>query len=70
MITEIIFVTLSLTTTINGTGNGSYYLMNNDTNVTENVTGVLSLETNHIIEGIPDAPPALQPRFPMPVPSM
>lgn len=70
MITEIILVTLSLTSSINGTGNGSYYLTNNDTNVTENVTGIVSMETNHIIEGIPDAPPALQPRFPMPVPSM
>lgn len=45
-------------------------MINNDTNMTENLTGLISIETNHIIEGIPDAPPVLHPRFPMPVPSL
>ena len=70
MLLPLIIVTLSISSAINGTGTGSYYMTNNDTNNTGNLTGIVSVETNHIIEGIPDAPPALQPRFPMPVPSM
>jgi hypothetical protein len=59
-----------MTTAINGTGNDTYYLLHNDTNTSTNLTGSFSLEINHIIEGIPDVIPALQPRFPMPAPSM
>ena len=70
MIAQLVCVMLSITTSINGTGNDTYYLLHNDTNITRNITGPISIETNHIIEGIPDAPPALQPRFPMPAPSM
>lgn len=70
MIAQLVCVMLSITTSINGTGNDTYYLLHNDTNITENLTGPISIETNHIIEGIPDTPPALQPRFPMPVPSL
>lgn len=67
---SILLVTLSLITSINGTGNGSYMTTNNDTNITNNLTGIIELETNHIIEGIPDVIPALEPRFPMPALSL
>lgn len=70
MITTILFITLSITSVINGTGNDTYYLLHNDTNLTRNLTGPIRMETAHIIEGIPDAISALQPRFPMPAPSM
>ena len=66
----MICVLLSITTSINGTGDNSYYLLHNDTNTTINLTGPIRMETNHIIEGIPDVLPALQPRFPMPAPSL
>jgi hypothetical protein len=70
MISQMICVLLSITTSINGTGDNSYYLLHNDTNTTINLTGPIRMETNHIIEGIPDVLPALQPRFPMPAPSL
>lgn len=66
----MICILLSITTSINGTGNDSYYLLHNDTNTTINLIGPIRMETNHIIEGIPDVLPALQPRFPMPAPSL
>ena len=70
MLSQMICIVLSITTSINGTGNDTYYLLHNDTNLSINLTGPIRMETAHIIEGIPDAPPALQPRFPMPAPSM
>lgn len=70
MMLNLVMVTLSLVTSINGTGNGNYLTTNNDTNVTNNLTGPIELETNHIIDGIPDVIPALEPRFPMPAPSL
>jgi len=70
MLSQMICVLLSITTSINGTGDNSYYLLHNDTNTTINLTGPIRMETNHIIEGIPDVLPALQPRFPMPAPSL
>ena len=66
----MICILLSITTSINGTGDNSYYLLHNDTNTSINLTGPIRMETNHIIEGIPDVLPALQPRFPMPAPSL
>ena len=70
MLSQMICILLSITTSINGTGNDSYYLLHNDTNTTINLIGPIRMETNHIIEGIPDVLPALQPRFPMPAPSL
>lgn len=40
-------------------------MTNNDTEIMENLTGIISMETNHIIDGIPDVPHALRPRYPM-----
>lgn len=70
MITVLLFITLSITSSINGTGNETYYMLHNDTNTSNSTIGTISMETNHIIEGIPDVLPALQPRFPMPAPSL
>lgn len=70
MLSQMICILLSITTSINGTGDNSYYLLHNDTNTSINLTGPIRMETNHIIEGIPDVLPALQPRFPMPAPSL
>lgn len=58
----MICIVLSITTSINSIGN--------DTNTSINLTGPIQLETAHVIEGIPDAIPALQPRFPMPAPHL
>lgn len=66
----MICIVLSITTSINGTGNDTYYLLHNDTNTSIVLNGSVRAETNHIIEGIPDVIPALQPRFPMPAPSL
>ena len=70
MITILLFITLSITSSINGIGNETYYMLHNDTNMSNSTIGTISMETNHIIEGIPDVLPALQPRFPMPAPSL
>ncbi len=66
----MIYIVLSITSSINGTGNDSYYLLHNDTNLSTNLTGPIHLDTSHIIEGIPDVLPALHPRHPMPTPHM
>lgn len=42
-----------------------YESIGEDYNTSINITGIISMETNHIIEGIPDAPPALRPRYPI-----
>jgi len=57
--------------TISGTGNESGYLLHNDTieNFNKNIS-IIRSETNHIIEGIPDVPGALTPKYPMDEPRM
>ncbi len=70
MLITLILVSLSLTTSINGTGNMSIYeSIGKDYNTSINMTGIISMETNHVIEGIPDTIPALEPRYPMIPPS-
>jgi hypothetical protein len=70
MIPNLILISLSIMTAINGTGNMTTYDMIGENNFTLNMSGQINMETAHIINGIPDAPPALQPRFPMVPPSM
>lgn len=71
MLTTTILISLMINLTISGTGNESGYLLHNDTmeNFGLNMS-IIRSETSHIISGIPDAPPALEPRYPMNPPTM
>jgi hypothetical protein len=71
MLTTTLLISLLVSSSIHGTGNGTTIVMNDTIPLfSENLSGIINMETAHIVDGIPDAPPGLAPRYPMEPPKL